>query len=251
MGLPKPYFEDSAVQIFHADCRLLLPLLPKVDLVLTDPPYGVTQNEGDIKVDLRHLFSLGLPMVVFSQQPFTTELIASNRELFRYDLIWNKVLTSGFLNANRAPLRQHEIILVFGDVEYTPVKSVGVKSHSKGKPREYQNQNYGDYGFMDNADKHENFKYPTSILAFAKPHPSVAVHRTEKPVSLMSWLLQAYSSENQLILDPFMGSGTTLVAAQALGRKSIGIEIEEKYCRIAVERLEIAAKRMAQSVMKL
>ncbi len=238
----KPYYQDEWVQIFHGDCRDILPELPKVDLVLTDPPYGVTQNKQDVCIDLS-LF-LGYPAVVFSQQPFTTDVISQHREKFKYDLVWDKVLTSGFLNANRMPLRRHETILIFGDVNYTPQKTKGNKNHSKGKPKETANNNYGDFDFVDNAVLHGDLKHPTSILTYPKPHPSVARHRTEKPVELLRWLVESYSSSGNVILDPFAGSGSTLEACKSLNRHCIGIEIEEKYC-------EIAAKRCSQMVMDL
>ncbi|KKN74981.1 hypothetical protein LCGC14_0384830 [marine sediment metagenome] len=241
MTLPSPYYQDEWVTIYHGDCREILPELPKVDLVLTDPPYGLTQNKQDVVVDLSPF--LIYPAVVFSQQPYTTDLISQHRGIFKYDLVWDKILISGFLNANRMPLRQHEIILVFGNVNFTPIKSEGVsKNHSKGVPKEDRHQNYGQHNFADNSDVLGNMKHPTSILKFIKPHPSVAQHRTEKPTKLMEWLIKSYSVEGNLILDPFLGSGTTAYCAKKLNRKCIGIEIEEKYC-------EIAAKRCSQSVM--
>jgi len=238
----KPYYQDEWVTIYHADCRDILPDLPKVDLVLTDPPYGVTQNKQDICVDLSPF--LIYPAVIFSQQPYTTDLISKHKSLFKYDLIWDKVLSSGFLNANRMPLRRHEIILIFGNVLYTPVKTKGEKNHSKGKPKETENNNYGDFDFVDNSELHGDMKHPTSILRYPKPHPAVSLHRTEKAIGIIDWLIKSYSKEQGLILDPFLGSGTTAYCAKKLNRKCIGIEIEEKYC-------EIAVKRLRQSVMRL
>ena len=244
--MTKPYYQDNYVTIYHGDCREILPQLPdkSIDLVLTDPPYGVTQNKQDIPVELDILFDMAVGQIIFSQQPFTTDVINKYRSSFKYDLVWDKVLTSGFLNANRMPLRRHECILVFGDVVYHPQKTTGEKSHSKGKPKENKNDNYGEYNFIDNTEKLGNLKHPNSILTFRKPHPSVALHRTEKPIELIEWLVKTYSAEDTLILDPFLGSGTTAVASKCLNRKCIGIEIEEKYC-------EIAAKRCSQSVMEL
>ncbi len=240
----KHYYQDKYVTIYHGDCREILPQLPKVDLVLTDPPYGVTQNKQDIPVELDILFEIARGQIIFSQQPFTTDVISQHRGEFKYDLVWDKVLTSGFLNANRMPLRRHELILVFGDVVYHPQKIIGKKSHSMGKPKEYKNDNYGEHGFVDNTDKLGLMKHPSSIVAFRKPHPSIALHRTEKPIELISYLVKTFSDEGNLILDPFLGSGTTAYCAKKLNRKCIGIEIEEKYC-------EIAARRCSQEVMEL
>ena len=240
----KPYYQDEWVTIYHGDCREILPKLFEVDLVLSDPPYGVTQNKHDICVDLSPLFYLAPAVVLFSQQPFTTDVISHHRDKFKYDLVWDKVLTSGFLNANKMPLRQHETILVFGDAPYTPQKIKGSKNHSKGRPKDYANNNYGDFNFQDNAETLGDLKHPTSIITVSKPHPSVSLHRTEKPVELLEWLLKTYSVEGQTILDPFLGSGTTAYCAKKLNRRCIGIEIEEKYC-------EIAAKRCSQGVFDL
>jgi site-specific DNA-methyltransferase (adenine-specific) len=231
-----PYYSDRWVRIYQGNYQELVPsLTAKVDLILTDPPYGVTHNEADICVDLYDLLTR-YPAVVFSQQPYTTDVINGNRRQFKYELIWDKVLTSGFLNANRAPLRRHENILIFGSVKYNPQKTVGDKNHSKGKPKTNQNNNYSDYGFIDNAESLGELKHPHSIVTFQKPHPSVALHRTEKPTALIEWLIKTYSDEGDVIFDPFLGSGTTAYCAKKLNRRCLGIEIDESFCEIAAER---------------
>jgi len=240
----KPYYQDELVAIYHGDCRDILPQLFEVDLVLTDPPYGVTQNKQDVCVDLSPLFNLAPAVILFSQQPFTTDVISQHRDKFKYDLVWDKVLTTGFLNANRMPLRRHETILIFGKPNYYPQKTEGEKSHSVGIAKVHLQNNYGECGRVDNSESLGNLKHPTSILNFSKPHPSVSLHRTEKPIELMEWLLKSYSAEGQTILDPFLGSGTTAVSAKKLNRRCIGIEIEEKYC-------EISAERCSQLIMRL
>jgi len=133
--------------------------------------------------------------------------------------------------------------LVFGDGAYNPQKVIGAKSHSKGKKKNTQNNNYGKHEFVDNSIKNGNLKHPTSIVRYSKPHPSVALHRTEKPVKLMEWLIKTYSNKGDTILDPFMGSGTTLVACVKTGRKGIGIEIDENYFNIAVDRIKKAQQQ--------
>jgi len=141
----KPYYEDKYVTIYHADCREILPQLPKVDLVLTDPPYGISSVHWDTAIDVKEFWQLlnGYRAIVFSCQP------------------------------------------------------------------------------LSNPD-----------------------HPTQKPIPLVEWLIQTYSNPSDLILDPFLGSGTTAYCAKKLNRKCIGIEIEEKYC-------EIAARRCSQEVMDL
>ena len=234
--------KDIINKVHCADCLGFMKTMPdnSVDLVLTDPPYGVTQNKEDIRVNLDELFRVGKSVIMTTQQPYTTEVISKYKKYFRYDLIWDKVLTSGFLNANRLPLRKHEIILVFNSPVYNPQFSEGIALHSKGssyKEKEPKNLNYGKFKSIDDKRAGSTKKYPTSILKFDKPHPSIARHRTEKPVALMEYLIQTYSDEGDTILDPFLGSGTTAVACRNLHRNFIGIEISEEYCKIARDRL--------------
>ena len=233
-------------QIICGDCLEVMPEIPdkSIDMILCDLPYGVTHNKKDIPIDLDKLWSqykrIIKPsgnIILTSQFPYTLELILSNKEWFRYDLIWDKELTSGFLNANRQPLRQHEHVLIFYESlqTYNPQKTIGVKSHSKGKPKQTQNRNYGKLGWTD-ADE-SGLKYPTSIIRFPKLHPSKAVHPTEKPVKLFEWLIRTYSNKGETILDNCIGSGTTAVACINTKRNFIGIELEEKYYKIALERI--------------
>lgn len=221
--------------LIQGDCLEKLKEIPKnsIDLILCDLPYGVTNNKKDVSLDLnllwkqykRILQEKGL-VVLTSQFPFTFNLIASNKEWFKYDLIWDKILTSGFLNANKMPLRSHEHILIFYCKKgtYNPQKVLGSKSHSKGTMKIEKNLNYGEYGKVDNTEILGNMKHPKSIISFMKPHPSIALHATEKPVKLMEWLINSYSNEGDVILDNCMGSGTTGVACVNLSRKFIGAE---------------------------
>ena len=178
-----------------------------VDLVLCDLPYEVTQNDWDKKLKLKNFFQECWrvlkedgTIVLTSQQPFTTALINAEPKYFKYELIWDKIRTSGFLNANRMPLRSHENILVFYKKlgTYNPQFTQGEKSHSKGKMKTDVNNNYGDYGKIDNTEVHGNKKFPKSILAFIKPHPPI--HPTQKPVELFEWLVKTYSNEGDLVL---------------------------------------------------
>ena len=218
------------------------------DGIFTDPPYGVTQNEADQKVSNQKLFGAlwklakdNAAVIMTSQQPFTTELINAQKDTFRYDLVWHKTgKATGFLNANRMPLRIHEHILVFYQKlpVYNPQKTKGDPNHPKGshsRGKKQTNRNYGDFDQSFESPPTTD-KFPTSIIEFPSVHPPI--HPTQKPVELMAWLIKTYSNPNQLILDPFCGSGTTCVAAKMLGRRYIGIEISEKYCEIARMRLK-------------
>lgn len=230
------------IDLRQGDCLELMKEIPdgSVDLVLTDPPYGVTSNKKDIRVNLDELFRVGKSVAVFCQQPFITELMTKFGKLFRYDLVWDKVLTTGFLNAKRMPLRRHETILIFGKPKYFPQMMKGKPLHSKGhqtgEPK--VNRNYGKHKLIDDSRAGSTDKYPTSILTFRKRHPSVVLHATEKPVELMEWLTKAFSEKGDTILDPFMGSGTTGVACKRLNRSFIGFELDPNYFEIAKKRIE-------------
>ncbi len=244
-----PYFADDAVCIFHGDCRNILPLLPKVDLVLTDPPYGLTENEWDIKIALDDWWKAikrhSSTTIMTASQPFTSMCVLTNLEQFRHEWVWIKNRGSNFGNTVREPMKEHESVLVFSEGKWTyhpqmqqrtggglervkyPVKS--------GSP----STNYRQFTerILDCGD----LRVPSSWQKF---NTEVGWHPTQKPVALFAYLMATYSNLGDTILDPFMGSGTTGIAAKKLGRRAIGIEIELKYC-------EIAAKRMAQSVMPL
>ncbi len=178
-------------------------------------------------------------IVLFADGLFMADLMESQRKLWRYNLVWDKVLTSGFLNANRQPLRKHEEICVFYKKQptYNPQKVLGGANHSKGKEKQNANNNYGKYGWIDNREKLGNLKHPTSIIQISKSHPSVAKHPTEKPVELCEWLIKTYTNENEIVLDSCMGSGSTCIAAINTNRKYVGIELDDHYFSIASERI--------------
>ncbi len=237
----------SKNRIIEGDCLNILAKCQdnSIDLILCDLPYGVTKNSKDIPLPLDELWphykriikQTGV-IILTSQFPFSIDLINSNRAWFRYDLIWDKVLPSGFLNANRMPLRVHEHLLVFYRRQpvYNPQFTTGKPSHSKGSMKTQTNRNYGKHGKVDNCKLHGSKKFPTSIIRFAKPHPGKALHPTEKPVELFKYLIRTYSNEGDLVLDNCIGVGTTAIACRQLNRNFIGFEINSKYCRIAKKR---------------
>ena len=228
----KPYYEDEAVQIYHGDCCDILPHLPKVDLVLTDPPYGgglavdfadrfktpagKWWNKSDRSGQARHIPITG------DDEPFDPTLIlevkSSAKILWGGNWyasrlpdsggwwVWDK--RNGRRDVSEADWPMSEVELAWTDIG----KGTRIFRHTW-------------FGLIRDSELGEHY------------------HPTQKPIALMKWCILK-SKTNGLILDPYMGSGTTLRAAKDLGRKAIGIEIEERYC-------EIAAKRMAQTVMPL
>lgn len=244
-------FENKHYELWHGDCLELMNGITdkSVDMILCDLPYGQTQNEKDICLPFDKLWEQYNRIIkdngciaLFGQGGFYVDLVNSNRKMFRYDLVWNKDLTNGFLNAKRMPLRKHEQIAIFYKKlpTYNPQFTKGKPLHSKGtsyKSKEHKNQNYGEFQMTDDSRAGSTDKYPTSILSFTKPHPSITVHPTQKPVELLEWLIKTYTNEGETILDNCMGSGSTGVAAVNTGRKFIGIESEQHYFEIAHSRI--------------
>lgn len=243
------------IDLKYGDCLELMKDIPdrSIDMILCDLPYQRTKNDWDVAIpfDLlwlqyRRIIKDNGAIALFADGMFMADLMKSNPTWWRYNLVWDKKLTSGFLNANRQPLRQHEEICVFYKKQptYNPQKTIGAKNHSKGKPKTCANHNYGDFSFVDNADIHGNMKYPTSILQFAKTHPSKALHPTEKPVLLLECLVKTYTIEGDWVLDNCMGSGSAGVACVNTGRNFIGMENKKVHFDTAEKRINEALERV-------
>jgi len=237
------------MELIQGDCLEVMKDIPdnSVDMVCCDMPYGTTQNKWDSVIDLKKLWEQyeriikdNGAMVFTAQDKFSARLMLSNEKLHRYNLIWDKQLVSGFLNANRMPLRVHEDVIIFYKKlpVYNPQKSKGKKSHSKGSMNTNKNNNYGQYGKVDNTTSLGDMKHPKSIISFQKPHPSKCLHPTEKSLELMEWLVKTYTNKGDTVLDNCMGSGTTGVACKNLNRGFIGIELDKEYFEIAKQRIE-------------
>ncbi len=208
--MPKPYYEHAGITIYNADCREVIPGLPKVDLVLTDPPYGISYDASHSKYlngvdrgsaewdigpfDPSPVLVLGLPTIMWGGNCFSSSLPPSVGWL-----CWVKTARDG------ADIRQADMELAW--------------TNCIKRPRVFHHLWIG--------------AYRASESGFRNWHP------TQKPEALMRWCLTLVESSS--VLDPYMGSGTTLVAAKAAGLTAIGIEIDESYC-------EVAAKRLRQEV---
>lgn len=238
--------------LLQGDCLELMKDIPNksIDLILCDLPYGTTQNNWDEVIPFDKLWTQynriikdNGAILLFAQGKFYVNLVSSNMKMFRYDLVWDKELISGFLNAKRMPLRRHEQIAVFYKhlPTYNPQFTEGKPLHSKGtayKEKKLTNNNYGDFEPTDDDRAGSTEKYPTSIVKFQKPHPSVCVHPTEKSISLLEYLVKTYTNEGDTVLDNCMGSGSTGIACKNTNREFIGMELDEKYFEIARNRLE-------------
>ena len=247
----KPYYQDDWVTIYHGDCNEILPTIGKVDLVLTDPPYGTTNCSWDSVIpfepmwkELKRLVKPSGAIIMTASQPFTSALIMSNIDWFRYTLVWDKIKGTGFLNAKKMPMRNHEDICVFYQKQptYNPQMTHGHERRVTCRSKNLQTEVYGD--MKNNCRYDSTDRNPRSIITISTDTHNSSLHPTQKPVGLMSYLIQTYTNAGETVLDFTMGSGTTLRSAKDLRRKAIGIEIEEKYC-------EIAARRMGQECLFL
>lgn len=291
-------------------------------MILCDPPYAITANKWDKPLDLEKMFKEydriikdNGAIVLFGNQPFTTDLINAYRKNFRYSLVWDKNLGTDFFNCNKKPLKSHEDILIFYKKQptYNPQKEEGKpynntrnenivfqteaynagqqgyvrkvdKNHStserfpksvikvdytdndeyemtehedilifykkqptynpqkeEGKPYIDKRQGTHNYKGIESKDferrvmNNNGTRFPKSILKFKR---ETGKHTTQKPVKLCEWLISTYTNEGETVLDNTMGSGTTGVACMNTKRKFIGFELDEKYFKVAVERIE-------------
>lgn len=237
------------VDLYSGDCLILMQEIPdqSLDMILCDLPYGVTaKNHWDSVIPFEPLWEQYRRIIkpngciaLFAQGMFMSKLMMSAADIWRYNLIWQKTSPTGFLNANRMPLRSHEEICIFYKKlpTYNPQKlsgqprKVSTAHHHKDSKK---STDYGDYNFST-YDSTE--RYPTSVLTFASDKQKCALHPTQKPVSLCEYLIKTYTNEGDIVLDNCMGSGTTGIAAQNLNRNFIGIELDESYYQIALERI--------------
>lgn len=233
------------IRLMMGDCLELMKDIPdgSVDMILCDLPYGTTKNKWDTVIPLAELWThynrvlkVDGAAIFTASQPFTTSLISSNMKDFRYCLVWDKVGTTGFQTAKVMPLRRHEDICVFYRKKpvYNPIMEERGVPRKKGGSR----VDNGCYGGLRSSDSFNNLYYPTSVFRFSNSCKSGLIHPTQKPLSLIEYLVKTYTNEGDTVLDNCMGSGTTGVACKNLGRSFIGIEKDEGYFLKAKERIE-------------
>ena len=236
-------------KLYQGDCLEVMDELiekgVKVDMILTDLPYGTTKLKWDSPVNLElfwgkinKLANPNTPICLFSAQPFTTTLIQSNIENYKYDWIWQKTRPSLFQHANKRPMKDHEFINVF--YKKQPVYNL-VNLIDKEKPtNNYRKNKMGKFledGCKNKQQIQTKTGYNRQILKYSL-HNVGLLHPCQKPVELLEFLIKTYTNENMIVLDCCMGSGSTGVACINTNRKFIGIELNEKYFNIAKNRLE-------------
>ena len=265
--------------LYCGDCLIEMDKLSEqsVDLILCDLPYGTTDRKGisdkgdnrvlswDTIIPLdnlwKHYRRVLKPtgaVVLTADQPFTSQLVLSNLEWFKYEWIWKKKKTTGFLHANARPMKETEDVLVFSplgasggskkankNMTYNPqglIEKHVIKNNSPNRLGKFlhQPEHMGSGNkLLHNTEYEQQYtNYPSEIIEFGLDKDSV--HPTQKPVALMEYLIRTYSNEGETILDNTMGSGTTGVAAIQTNRKFIGIEMDQTYYEIAKKRIEDA-----------
>ena len=244
------------IDLYNDDCFNILKDIPdgSVDFVLTDPPYGTTAIKWDnildfnrMWVELERITKPKANIIFFASQPFTSLLITSNLDWFKYELIWNKNKCGSPGLAKYRPNKVHENIVVFSKESgstYNPIMEEGDAYERKtNNPNGYgTGTNTHGYGFGNKksfGSKNNGTRYPKSILHASRNFSAQqTVHPTQKPTNVLNWLIMTYSNPNDVVLDFTMGSGSTGVSAKLTGRDFIGVELDKKYFDIAKGRID-------------
>ena len=236
-------------QLLKGDCLEKMKGIPdkSIDLILCDLPYGTTNCQWDSVIDLKQLWSIyeriikdNGAILLFAQSPFDKVLACSNLSLYRYEIIWVKNKSTGFLNANKMPLKKHENILVFYKSlpTYNPqMKENCSPVHNFTKKVEVANKTeiYNSTNKVISGGGSTN-RYPTDVVSFSVEKNCYMP--TQKPVKLLEYLIKTFSNEGEIVLDNCMGSGSTGIAAINMNRRFIGIEKDSKNYNIAENRLK-------------
>jgi len=236
-------FNDN-LWLMKGDCLERMKEIPSgsVDAIICDPPYGTTACKWDSIIplepmweQLRRITKPNGAIVLHGSQPFTSVLISSNLKCYKHQWVWNKNNSAGFATAKIRPFSICEDILVFSrdgkKVNYYPEMTTG-KMRKKGGYS--SSDNYGIKPTVKMCDQY----YPKNLIEISNASQKGKVHPTQKPVALMEYLIKTYTRGGDTVLDFCLGSGTTGVAAKNLGRKFIGIEMDDNYFEMAKKRIE-------------
>ena len=251
------------ITLLNGDCLKMMKEIPdnSIDMVLCDLPYGTSASSWDKKLPMNDLWNEykriikhNRAIVLFSQQPFTSLLITSNIEMWKYNWIWEKDNGTNFMNSHFCPLKITEDICVFGNGATSFVKNgenlIYNPQFSEGKPYSIISGNQksnsavvrGGKGGRDDVGGYktesDGKRYPKNLIKFNRDKDKL--HPTQKPVSLCEYLIQTYTNEGDVVLDNCMGSGTTGIACLNTNRKFIGMELDDTYFAIAQKRIEEA-----------
>lgn len=239
--------------LYNGDCLEIMRQLPEksIDMVLCDLPYGLTRNKWDAVIPFDKLWELydtvckdTAVIALFASQPFSSALVMSNPSMFRHEWIWIKNRGSNFANTVREPMKEHEHVLIFSKGKWTYNKQMQQRTGGGLDRIKYsldnRTANSSNYRKFDRKNNNQGeLRVPSSWQKF---NVEVGLHPTQKPVTLLEYLVKTYTNQGDTVLDNCMGSGSTGVACANLGRKFIGIELDEKYFKISEERIKNAYK---------
>lgn len=255
LALPPHYCKTDVMRsvLVHADCFDVFPYIAdeSVQLILCDLPYNVTGLKWDCLLNMQELWKhyerIVKPngaIVLTAMQPFTTELIISNKKLFKYTWVWNKVKPGNFLTAKLKPMQNHEDIVIFSKANTANCNKNNMlyipQLEKREKVRKYKKEADSDIYARKNTTSIEyttDFKYPKSILEISNANQKNKLHPTQKPLELMKYLIKTYSNEDDVVMDNCMGSNTTGLACKELNRQYIGIEKDKNYYDVSVSRV--------------
>lgn len=259
-------WEQMINEVVLADCFEAMKLIQdnSIDCIITDPPYGTTALEWDKELnfdkfwdEIKRIRKDKSVIIIFGSEPFSSKLRLSNINEYRYDWVWNKVTAANIFNIKNRPFKTHENIMIFSDsanftfnpqrtmrseksLQRSPIGKIGIRK-AGDKLTHYG----GNSKAQDICLSIDGTKHPIDILEFSKsevPDGEVRfsgyTHPTRKPLNLIRYLVQTYSKEGDILLDPFMGSWTTARACKDLGRDFIGFELEKEFCEKGEKRLE-------------
>lgn len=216
-------------------------------LVLTDPPYGQTQNKWDTAVPFAHFWEVvwnaavddRSPCVSTAVNPFASMLLMSGKQWYRHEWVWTKRV-SGHLTANIRPMVAHELVMVFSRSRprYVPIRLIG---GTRPRPAQYIDKKSTNYGRQrpTTAPPSDGSTYPTSVDLKYRKDPD-KLHPTQKPVAMCEYLIRTYTQEGNTVFDPFAGSGTTAIAANEAGRSFVCVEKDPENYQVAKTRIENA-----------
>lgn len=232
--------------IYHGDCLELMNNIEpgSVDMILCDLPYGTTRSKWDIIIPFEPLWGQYNRIIkpngvigLFGAEPFASMLRLSNIRKYKYDWVWNKVKGTGFLNAKKQPMRNHETISIFYSKQpvYNPQKTTGHVHKSAFRPKSSKTDVYGPSVSDSNYSSTE--RYPRSILQYSTDIQKSCIHPNQKPVALCEYLIKTYTNPGDLVLDNCIGSGTTAIACINTGRNYIGIEKYRRFVTASIDRI--------------
>lgn len=243
------YFStDRKSVLINGDCLTEMDMIPdrSIDFIFTDLPYGLTKNSWDIPLDLEQMWKHYERIIkddgciaLFAQSPYDKILAVSNLRMFRYEWIIEKSNATGFYNANHMPLKAHENILIFYRKmpKYFPQKTSGHEPmHFYAKKSGDNGSNYGSSRISTSGGGNTD-RYPRDVLKIKRDTQICSLHPTQKSLELCKYFIKTYTSENDVVLDSCMGSGTVGLACRNLNRRFIGIEKEEKYFSVCINRI--------------